>query len=112
MEIEWPGSYTIVLCDRRGIKVSTDIANARPIYTADTEYGVVWSSSSRKLASLVGSQVSLPWLATALLAPDIEPALALHSAFSEIRMVPAGYWLTIDSNSTTFDRAVAWETRR
>lgn len=41
----WPGSYTIVLCDGRSIKVSTDIANARPIYTADTEYGVVWSSS-------------------------------------------------------------------
>lgn len=59
----------------------------------------------------MGDQINLPWLATTLLAPDVEPALAFHSAFSKIRMVPAGYWLTINSNSTTLDRAVTWKVR-
>ncbi|MGH3857317.1 MAG: albusnodin/ikarugamycin family macrolactam cyclase, partial [Pseudonocardiaceae bacterium] len=108
----WPGSYTIVLCDGRGVKISTDIANARPIYTADVECGVVWSSSSRRLASLVGDRINLPWLATTLLAPDVEPAFAFNSAFSEIGMVPAGHWLTINSNTTILDRVVTWEGRR
>lgn len=108
----WPGSYTIVICDGRSIKVSTDIANARPIYVADTEYGVLWGSSSRQLAGLVGKRFNVPWLATNLLAPSVEPAFAFHSAFSQIRMVPAGHWLTINTHSTTFDRVVTRETQR
>ncbi|MBV8828617.1 MAG: albusnodin/ikarugamycin family macrolactam cyclase [Pseudonocardiales bacterium] len=62
--------------------------------------------------TLVGDRIDFSWLATALLAPDVEPALAFHSAFSEIKMVPAGYWLTINSNSTTLDRVVTWRMRR
>jgi asparagine synthetase B (glutamine-hydrolysing) len=104
----WPGSYTIVLCDGCSVSVSTDIANARPIYTADTEYGVVWGSSSRELTSLIGGQINLPWLATTLPTPGIEPTPAFNSAFSEIKMVSAGHWLTINSDTTTFDQIPTW----
>jgi asparagine synthase (glutamine-hydrolysing) len=96
-----PGSYTVIVRDGDSVRISTDIANTRPIYVVDTEFGVVWSSRSRDLTGLLGCEIDCAWLSAFLYAPDVEPALASRSAFAGIAMVEPGQWLDIDSTHTT-----------
>ncbi|MFJ8629093.1 albusnodin/ikarugamycin family macrolactam cyclase [Kitasatospora sp. NPDC093550] len=89
----WPGSYTVVVADERGLIVYTDAAGACPIYTTQFENGTIWASSSRALAPLVGGNVDTQWLATSLVHPTRSPGG--RSAFAGVEYVEAGSRLSL-----------------
>jgi asparagine synthase (glutamine-hydrolysing) len=86
----WPGAYTIVRASTGCMQVWTDPACAAPVYTTRTRDGaLVWATSARALADLTAAAVDEGWLAAHLIRPTAyTPG---RSAFTGIRLLPAGY---------------------
>jgi asparagine synthase (glutamine-hydrolysing) len=95
---DWAGAYTIIRIVRGGrVTILTDPANACPIYTVTIADALVWGSSSRALAALVGSRVDQEWLLRSLAGPA-EPVPG-RSAWSDVTMLPAGYRCNIAADA-------------
>nr|WP_094795258.1 albusnodin/ikarugamycin family macrolactam cyclase [Streptomyces kasugaensis] len=89
----WAGAHTIVRTRDGVLDVVSDAAGGCPVYTVRTPDGVVWASSSRALASLVGGRVDTGWLAGYLL--DVQRDMGPRSAWAGVNLVPAGHQLVL-----------------
>jgi hypothetical protein len=93
----FPGSYTVVMADRAGLAVFTDLGGACPVYTASFQGGVMWGSSARALADLIGAGPDSRWLAAALADPAA-PACRTRSAFTDVAAAAPGCRVTLRPN--------------
>jgi asparagine synthase (glutamine-hydrolysing) len=88
---KWPGSYTVAEITAHATTIWTDLGGAWPVYVTTAGGGLYWSSSSRALAGLAGARPDADQLAARLLAPSIPTLLDECSAFTGIRLIPAGH---------------------
>ncbi|MEU3016110.1 albusnodin/ikarugamycin family macrolactam cyclase [Nocardiopsis sp. NPDC007018] len=90
----WPGTYTVVVGNTRGISVFTDPAHALPIYYTEVDGALVWASSSRALSGLTGLGPNLTWVSRLLANPPESPAVH-DSGFQRVCTVPPGHCLEV-----------------
>lgn len=99
----WAGSFTVIRQVKGSVEIVTDVSGACPVYTARTNSGsVVWASSSRALAGLIGAEVDPVWLAAHL--GDRHAVPRDHSAWAGISLVPPGHRLCLEQTRMTVTR--------
>lgn len=93
----WPGSYQVVIQDRRGATVTTDLAGQRPVFFVPWARGTAYASLALPLAALTSADLDRRWLLGARCCPMVPEIIGDRSVFAGITRVQHGRSLRLSA---------------
>lgn len=99
-----PGSYNLIVQDEADTYVFVDVAGLRPVFYAEYDSCIVYSSLGIPLQQLIEAEVDPCWLANSLIGFRAPNLVQNRSPFCNVKAVPLGHYLQITSGKPTCKR--------
>lgn len=99
-----PGNYNLIAQDETDTYVFADVADLRPVFYAEYDSCIVYSSLGVALQQLLKTEVDPTWLGTSLMGVALPSRLQNRSPFCQVKIIPPGHYLQISLGKPTCKR--------